>query len=137
MCHCRIPLHYSKIQCTLLYAGKYSPTFYFHPCCQRANLRLGGFQCLKLWNKTIFRRIQNRNCLQGKKAKITRGKKITLYIVLRLITTTMYIYKALFIHVSMVCSSNLWNIYHDKNVLVYEWKLSTYILSLSAKYLDS
>lgn len=135
MCHCRIPLHLSKIHGTLLYAGKYLPTFYFRPCCRRANLRLGEFQCLKLLNKTIFRRIQNGNCLQGKKAKITRGEKITLYIVLRLITTTMYIYKALFI--SMVCSSNLWNIYHDKNVLVYEWKLSTYILSLSAKYLDS
>lgn len=137
MCHCRIPLHHSRIHGTLLYAGKYLPTFYFRPCCQRANLRLGEFQCLKLLNKTIFRRIQNGNCLQGKKAKITRGEKITLYIVLRLITTTMYIYKALFI--SMVCShcSNLWNIYHDKNVLVYEWKLSTYILSLSAKYLDS
>lgn len=135
MCHCRIPLHYSKIHGTLLYAGKYLPTFYFRPCCQRANFRLGEFQCLKLWNKTIFRQIQNGNCLQEKKAKITRGEKITLYIVLGLITTTMYIYKALFI--SMVCSSNLWNIYHDKNVLVYEWKLSTYILSLSAKYLAS
>lgn len=135
MCHCRIPLHHSRIHGTLLYAGKYLPTFYFRPCCQRANLRLGEFQCLKLWNKTIFRRIQNGNCLQEKKTKITRGEKITLYIVLRLITTTMYIYKALFI--SMVCSSNLWKIYHDKNVLVYEWKLSTYILSLSAKYLAS
>lgn len=63
MCHCRIPLHYSKIHGTLLYAGKYLPTFYFRPCCRRANLRLGEFQCLKLFNKTIFRRIQNGNCL--------------------------------------------------------------------------
>ena len=44
--------HFFYVWVVVLYKGKYSSTFYirpFRPCCQRANVSLGEFQCFKLF----------------------------------------------------------------------------------------
>lgn len=67
----------------LLFTEKYSPLFYFRPCCQRVNLRLGDFTDVSnnlSLNTSVSGRIQNGvklfTSVEGRKL---HGSKITQY----------------------------------------------------------
>lgn len=84
---------YSLLYFDILYTGKYLPSFYFRPfcsCCQQANLRLGEFQCFKLFllRHTVSGRIQGGAklfaCVKGQ--KLNGGENNPVYSIVFILT---------------------------------------------------